>query len=120
MAVRDEAALDLQVTTRVGGGDDLGTGGCEVADLAVLQPRRGVGLGDVVDAGAAAAPLGLGAFAEFDAGEGFEDGAGLGADFLAVAEVAAFVVGDCAGGGGGGGFTEADFDEVLVDVAEFF
>ena len=88
-----EAVFDLEVAAGICGGDDLGAGGGEVAYLAVLEPGGGVGVRDGVDAGTAAAPLGLGAFAEFDAGKRAEDFTGLGADLLAVAKVAGFVIG---------------------------
>ena len=93
-----EAVFQLKMAARVGGGDDLGAGGEHVPDLAVLEARGGLRLGDGVDARAAAAPLGLGALAQLEPRDGAEDGAGLRADLLPVAEVATLVIGD--GGGG--------------------
>ena len=89
-----EAVFELEVAAGIGGRDDARAGGEDVADLPLLEPAGGFGLGDVVDARAAAAPLGLGTLTEFDAGDRTQDGARLGGDFLSVAEVAAFVVGD--------------------------
>jgi hypothetical protein len=96
------AVDDLEVAAGVGRGDDWGLGGEEMADLALLEAAGGFGLGDVVDAGAAAAPLCLGAFAQLDAGQRAQDCPRLGAYFLAVAEVTGFVIRDRRGGGGGG------------------
>ena len=95
-----------------------------------------LGLREVVDAGATAAPTALGQFHELHAGDGPEQRARLGGDFLAVAEVAGVVVGDhlrisdfrfpisdfavrlrVAGFGGWGlGRINPDFAEPLVDV----
>ncbi len=87
-----EAVLDLQVATGIRSGDDARARRAEVAELALLEPRGGGRLREVVDAGAAAAPGGLGAFAQLDAGERAENRAGLGGDFLAVAEMAGVVI----------------------------
>ena len=122
-----QAVDELEVAAGVGGGDDGGAGGVQVGDLAFQEATGGRGLGDVVDAGAAAAPLGFGALAQLDARQGAQDGAGLGTDLLAVAEVTGFVIrdlGGCSGGsktgrGRGRGWTKADLHEVFMDVAEF-
>ena len=75
-------------------------------------------LRDVVDAGAAAAPGGFREFGEGEPGDEFEQLAGLGGDFLAVAKVAGFVISD-------GSFAAASprgaatvFDKVFVDVLD--
>ncbi len=88
------SGLQMERAAGVGDGDEGGVGFAEVVEFAVAEPPGGLGLGDGVDAGAAAAPGGFGGFAEFEAGDGAEDGAGLGRDFLAVAEVAGLVIGD--------------------------
>ena len=59
-AVGAQPGLDLQNAARIGGDDRLGPRGEHVADLAVQQPRRHLGLREVVDPGRAAAPVRLG------------------------------------------------------------
>ena len=75
-------------------------------------------LRDVVDAGAAAAPRGLGEFPESEARDESEKLAGLHADFLAVAQVAGFVIGDGGFTAAGGRGAAAGFDQKFVDVLD--
>ena len=83
-----EAVFQVEVTTRIGRGHHLGTRSKAMAHLAFLQAGRRVGLGDVVDAGTAATPLGLGTFMQHNPGERAQDGAWLSADLLTVAKMA--------------------------------
>ena len=119
VGVGGEAVLELEVAAGVGGGDGGGGGGGEVGEFSGEEFGGLLGLGDVIDAGAAAAPRGFWEFGEGEAGDEFEELAGLGGDFLAVAEVAGFVVGDGGFSAAGGGGAAADFDEVFVDVFDF-
>ena len=59
---------DLEVATGIGGGDNFGIGGTQMANFAILEPRRGDRLRDVIDTGTAATPCRLGAFVEFVTG----------------------------------------------------
>ena len=54
-----QSGLDLQNAPGIGGDDRLGLRGEHVADLAMQEPRRHLGLREVVDAGRAAAPVRL-------------------------------------------------------------
>ena len=65
-----------------------------LAALRSPSSSAGSGLSDVVDAGRAAAQLGLGDLPQLEPGDGLEQPARLGADALGVAEVAGVVVGD--------------------------
>ena len=89
-----ETVLDLEEAAGVAGGDDRGAGGGDVVDFALEKLVGHLGLDEVVDAGAAAAPHRFGEGLYLQAGNFAEQLAGLGSDFLAVAEVAGVVVGD--------------------------
>ncbi len=89
-----EATGNLKVAPRVGGGEDRCAGADDVPDLADEELFRLLGLGNVVDASATAAPVGLGKFDELEAGDQFEQIAGLLGNLLAVRQVAGVVVGD--------------------------
>jgi len=88
-----ESVFKLDVATGIGRGDDARAGRAQMSELALLEPRRGLWLGDIVDAGAAAAPGGLGALAQFDAGDRPQDFPRLRGDFLPMAEMAGLVIG---------------------------
>ena len=89
-----EAAGDLKVAPGVGGGEDRCAGADDVPDLADEEQFGLLGLGDVVDAGAAAAPVGLGELDELEPGDELQEIAWLLGDLLAVRQVAGVVVGD--------------------------
>ena len=55
-----KAVGELEVAAGIGGGDAGGVGAFDVGDFAGEELRGLLGLGDVVDAGAAAAPVALG------------------------------------------------------------
>ena len=111
---------DLEMAAGIGGGDHLGPGFFDMADLPLQQLGRHLGLGDIVNPGAAAAPCRFAEFRQLQAGDGLEDIAGLFGDLLAVAEMAGLVVGHFAGSLGRLGFAQADEVEPLVDVLELF
>ena len=114
-----EATGDLKVASGVGGGEDRGAGADDVADLADEELLGLLGLGDVVDAGAAAAPIGLGQLDELEPGDELQEVAGLLGDLLPVGQVTGVVVGDgefaqaCARG------AATVLHHPFVDVAEF-
>ena len=54
--------LDLEVAAGVGGGEVGCAGAADVADFSFEKARGFFGLGDGVDTGAAAAPVGFGQF----------------------------------------------------------
>ena len=85
---------DLEQTAGVRAHVDLGLGRDHVPRLAVAELARGVGLHEVVDAGAAAAELLLGGLDELESGDRAEDGARLGRDALCVLQVARVLEGD--------------------------
>ena len=60
-----EAAINLEVAPRVGGGEDRGAGAHDVANLAHEELFGLLGLGDVINTSAAAAPIGFGEFDKF-------------------------------------------------------
>ena len=114
-----EATGDLKVAPGVGGGEDRCAGADDVSDLADEELFGLLGLGDVVDAGAAAAPIGLGELDELQARDQLKEVAGLLGDLLAVRQVTGVVVGDgevaqaCARG------AATVLHHPFVDVAEF-
>jgi hypothetical protein len=110
--------LKLEVAAWVGSGDDRGGGGGEVGQFAGEELGGLLRLGDVIDAGAAAAPGGLRKFRQSEAGDEFEELAGLAADFLAVAKVAGFVIGDGGFATTGRGGAAVDLNQELVDVPD--
>ena len=89
-----EATGDLKVAPGVGGGEDRCAGADDVPDLPDEELFGLLRLGDVVDAGAAAAPVGLGELDELEPGDEFEDVARLLGDLLPVGQVTGVVVGD--------------------------
>ncbi len=89
-----EATGDLKVTSRVGGGEDRCAGSDDVPDLADEELFGLLGLSNVIDAGAAAAPIGFGEFDELKAGDQLKEVARLLGDLLAVRQVAGVVVSD--------------------------
>ena len=64
-----EAEGELEEAAGIAGGDDGGAGCGDVGELALEEFVGHFGLGDVVDAGAAAAPHGFGESAHFEAGD---------------------------------------------------
>ena len=91
-AFRLRAVDDLEQAAGVAGGDDFRLGRADVLHLAFEELVGHLGLREVVNARAAAAPVALGQFHELHTGDGFQQRARLGGDFLAVAEVAGLVV----------------------------
>ena len=89
-----EAAGDLKVTSGVGGGEDRCAGTDDVPDLPDEELLGLLRLGDVVDASAAAAPVGFGEFHKLESGDELQEVAGLLGDLLAVRQVTGIVVGD--------------------------
>ena len=89
-----EAAGDLKVAPGVGGGEDRCAGADDVPDLADEELFGLLGLGDIIDAGAAAAPIGFGEFDKLEPRNELKEVARLLGDLLAVCQVAGVVVGD--------------------------
>ena len=87
-----KSIFKLDEAAGIGRGDDVRVGRAQVSKLALLEPRCGLRLRDVVDARAAAAPGGLGTLAQFDAGDGPQNFPRLRGDFLPVAEMAGLVI----------------------------
>lgn len=113
------AVDDLEQAARIASGDDGRAGGGDVVDLSLEKFPGHLGLGDVVDARAAAAPTCLWQLDQFQAGDLFEQIPRLLGDFLTVAKVATLVVGGdlCGGGGFLRGF-DLDAPEEFVDVLD--
>ena len=93
---------ELQEASGIAGGDDVCAGVVDVVELAFGEFCGHLGLGEVVGAGSAAAPIGLDEVDELEPGDHAENFAGLVADLLAVGEVAGVVVGDFHVEGAGG------------------
>src|SRR3981081_4325160 len=91
---RAQSRRDLHLTAWIGGHDHLRSTLRDVADLALEELRGELGLRDVVRAGAAAAPIGLGQRHDLQLGDRGEQRAWLLADALPVQEVARIVVRD--------------------------
>ena len=87
-----ESIFKLDVAAGIGRGDDARAGRAQMSELALLEPRRGLRLGDVIDARAAAAPGRLGALAQFDAGDRPQNFPRLGGNFLPVTKMAGLVI----------------------------
>jgi hypothetical protein len=114
-----EVETDLGETADVAHGDEVGGGGGDVVGLEGAEGGGGFGFVDVVGAGAAAAGIAVGDFAESDVRDLAEEGARGAADALGVAEVAGVVVGDAERAGGRGDGREAEAEEVGRDVFDF-
>ena len=114
-----EATGDLKVAPGVGGGEDRCAGADDVPDLPDEELFGLLGLGDIVDASATAAPVGLGELDELEARDELQEVAGLLGDLLPVGQVTGVVVGDgefaqaCARG------AATVLHHPFVDVAEF-
>ena len=93
-AARGEAVANLHEAPRIAGGDDGRAGGGDVVEFPLQKFIGHFGLDEVVDARAAAAPHRFGQRRDVEARYFGEKFAGLGGDFLAVAEVAGVVIGD--------------------------
>ena len=89
-----EATGDLKVAPGVGGGEDRCAGADDVPDFPDEELLGLLGLGDAVDASAAAAPIGLRELDELQARDQLKEVAGLLRDLLAVRQVTGVVVGD--------------------------
>ena len=113
-----EATGDLKVAPGVGGGEDRCAGADDVPDLADEELFGLLGLGDVVDACAAAAPISFGEFDELESGDQFEQVAGLLGNLLAVGQVTGIVVGDGEVAQASLRCAAAVLHHPLVDVAE--
>ena len=72
-----EAVGELEMASRIAGGDDGDVSGLHAGDFAVEKLQALLGLGDVVDAGAAAAPIRVRQFLQNESGDALEDLAGL-------------------------------------------
>ena len=107
---------ELEQAAGVGRGHDGGAGGPDVLEFALQELIGHCGLQEVIDAGAAATPGAFGQLDQPQIGNGAQEAAGLGHDFLAVRQVAGLVVSHHLGRGAVGGQLEADLDEPLVDV----
>src|SRR5215470_4997862 len=92
-ALRAQSRLDLQDAPGIGGDHRLGPGGPDVADLAPEQARGHLGLREVVDAGRAAAPVGLGELDEAELRDLAQQLSRRALDLLAVHDVARVVIG---------------------------
>ena len=84
----------MKVAPGVRGGEDGCTGADDVPDLTDEELFRLLGLGDVIDAGAPAAPVGFGELDEFEARDELQEVARLLGDLLAMRQVAGVVVSD--------------------------
>lgn len=114
-----EVETDLGETADVAHGDEVGGGGRDVVGLQGAEGGGGFGFVDVVGAGAAAAGIAVGDFAESDVRDLAEEGARGAADALGVAEVAGVVVGDAERAGWGWDGREAETEEEGGDVFDF-
>ena len=85
---------DLQDAAGIAGGHHVGRSLPDVVHLAREQPVRHGGMGNVVNAGAAAAPVRFLQFDEFETGNQAQQVPWLLADALAVGEVTGVVIGD--------------------------
>jgi hypothetical protein len=118
-AARGEAVANLEEAAGIAGGDDGRAGGGDVVEFSPQKLAGHFGLDEVVNSGAAAAPHRFGKRHDVEARYVGEKFAGLGGDFLAVAEVAGVVIGDARFGGRFFGRAEADVDEPFADVLHF-
>ena len=89
-----EAVLDLEQAAGIARGDDGRAGGRDVVELSLEELVGHLGLDEVVDARAAAAPHRLGQRLDVEAGDFREQLARLHGDLLPVAEMAGVVIGD--------------------------
>jgi hypothetical protein len=89
-----EATGDLKVAPGVRGGEDGCTGADDVPDLTDEELFRLLWLGDIINPGAPAAPVGLGKFDELQARDEFKEVPRLLGDLLAMRQVAGVVVSD--------------------------
>ncbi len=78
----------------IGGGDDLGAGGCHLQHLPSQQALGHLRVSEVVDATAAATLIWMAHLHQLQPGNGLKEGPGLGLDALSVGEVAGVLVGD--------------------------
>ena len=114
-----EATGDLKVAPGVGGGEDRCAGADDVPDLPDEELFGLLGLGDIVDASAAAAPVGFGEFDELKSGDELQEVAGLLGDLLAVRQVTGVVVGDGEVAQARARGAATVLHHPFVDVAEF-
>ena len=91
------AGAELHHAAGVAGGDDVGCGGGEVLHFAFQDAARHVLVGNVVDAGGAAAEIGVGDGRQFQAGYLLQQVARLLTNLLGVQQVAGVVVGHALG-----------------------
>ncbi len=85
---------DLQHAARIGAHDDVRRGRDDGADLVALKLARDLGMAEVVDAGAAAAPLRIGDVDDRDAFDRAEQSARLRSNALPMREMAGILVHD--------------------------
>ena len=106
------------MTAGIGGSDEGSSGALDTGDFFLLQLRGLFGLGDIVDARAAAAVGCIFQLDELEPGHGLEDLARLTRDSLTVAQMTGLVVGDFLSGSVSGRLAEVDRDEPLGDVTD--
>ncbi len=92
-----EVAADLDQAADVAGEDRLCPGVEEIFRFAQAETLGHLGLGNVVAAGGAATDFAFIERDQFQAGDHFQELAGLLADLLAVAQVAGIVIGGAEG-----------------------
>ena len=117
---RLKAVLNLQQAPGIPRGDNLSARGVDMVELALEELLGHFGLDEIINARAAATPHRLGQRGHLDAGNAFEEFAGLGRDLLAVAKMAGVVVGDLGVRGRFLRRAEVDLDEIFADVLELF
>ena len=88
------AVDELEQAPWVARGDDFAACRADVLHLPIEKLIGHLGLSEIVNACAAAAPVALREFNELHAGNGFEQRARLQRDLLTVAKVTGLVVGD--------------------------
>lgn len=113
-----KAVDQLEHTSGVTVGDDAGACFEDVIDFSLQEFIGHHRLDDIVDTGAAAAPVAFGQLNQFQVRNGVEDGAWLAGDLLAVGQVAAFMVGHFCFGCFGVGWRRfvSDFFQPLMNI----
>ena len=87
-----DTVIELEQAAGIGGEENVRTGFLDAIDFLLEDVHGHVVMSDVVDTGAAAAPIRFGQTDEFDTGHTANQVEGLFAHALRVAEVAGFVV----------------------------
>ena len=92
-----ERGLELEEAAGIAGDDDVRMEIDDEAGFAFAELSGGFRLNEIVNSSGAAADGAFGNFEEFDAGNGGEQLAGLGANALSVLQMAGIVEGDARG-----------------------